>query len=189
VKLPSREKCMEMLAENHNPPNVVKHSLLVNRVANYLAKKIKEAGKEVSLSLVDRASLLHDVAKYRTLDSDIRHGEAGYELLMERGYPEIAEIVREHALSEILDRNMLKSLESRIVYYADKRVRKDEIVSLEERFEYLRERYGRKSPGIMEVINRCYEPCRGLEEELFSLARADSSLEELKKSGGAKDEE
>ncbi len=179
MNLPTREECMQMLKEHNNPEHIIRHSLLVNRVAYFLAEKIKENNNAINLELVDRASLLHDVAKYRTLESDIRHGQAGHDILRERGFPEIAVIVKEHALSEILKKDSLKSLESKIVFYADKRVRQDTLVSLEVRFDYLRKKYGSKSKEIMGTINSCYAPCQKLEEELFGLAGTDKELKGL----------
>ena len=180
MNLPTREECLHMLREHKNPENIIEHSLMVNKIANYLAKKLNENGEKIDLDLVDRASLLHDIAKFISIDSDLWHGEKGYEILMEKGYPEIALITKEHALSEILKKGSLKSRESRIVYYADKRVNNEIIVSLKERFEYLRNRYGSKSKEIMDTINKCEKPCILLEEEIFKKAGVDKRLKELK---------
>ena len=165
-----------MLREHKNPELIINHSLKVAEVAKYLAEKMKGNGVKLNVDLVEKSALLHDVAKFMTLDSGIRHGIKGAEIMLEKGYPEIAKIVEEHALSEILKKGKLKSMESRIVYYADKRVTKDRLVSLDERFSYLRERYGIKSRHILDTINACYEPCKKLEQEIFSAAKADPEL-------------
>lgn len=180
MPLPSREQCIELLKQHKNPEHIIEHSLQVERIANYLARKLKERGLDIDLDLVSRAALLHDIAKFSTLNSDIRHGKVGQEILLEKGYPKIAQISREHALSEILRKGALQSWESRVVYYADKRVNDNKIVSLEERFGYLRERYGKKSKEIMDTINSCYAPTKALEEAIFKSAGVDKSLSELK---------
>ncbi len=180
MNLPAREECLQMLREHKNPENIIRHSLMVNKIANYLAKKLNEKGEKIDLDLVDRASLLHDIAKFISLDSDVRHGGEGYRILMERGYREIALIAKEHALSEILKKDSLKSWESKLVHYADKRVNNDNIVSLGERFKYLRERYGKLGKEIMETINKCEKPTIMLEREIFKKAGVDKDLSELK---------
>lgn len=179
MKLPSREECLEMLKEHKNPEIIINHSLKVAELAKYLADSMKKNGVALNVDLVEKSALLHDVAKFASLDSDIRHGIKGKEIMLEKGYPEIAKIVEEHALSEILEKDRLKSWESRLVYYADKRVTKDKIVSLDERFSYLRKRYGTKSKKILGTINKCYGPCKKLEAEILSLAKLDPELSNL----------
>lgn len=180
MNLPTREECLQLLREYKNPENIIEHSLVVAKIANYLAKRLKEKGEDVDRDLVDRGALLHDIVKFITLNSDARHGKEGYKILMEKGYPAIALIAKEHALSEILKKGSLKSWESKIVYYADKRVNNERIVSLEERFKYLRERYGKSGKEIMDKINKCELPCILLEEEIFNKIDADKGLKELK---------
>ena len=63
------------------------------------------------------------------------------------GFPEVARIISKHGLAH-LDKEECqpKSVEEKIVFYADKRVKHDQIVPVEKRFEYIRERY--KSPNV-----------------------------------------
>ncbi|MCI5210823.1 MAG: hypothetical protein D3910_19000, partial [Candidatus Electrothrix sp. ATG2] len=55
-----------------------------------------------------------------------------------------------------------------IVYYADKRVRHDSIVSLAERLEYILERYGGNDERVQGLIRDNFERCNQLEEFIFS---------------------
>jgi hypothetical protein len=121
---------------------------------------------------------LHDVDKYETLQGDIRHGERGERIVLEAGYPEIAHIVKEHVLEQILEG--LSSWESKIVFYADKRVNHAEIVSLDARFEYLFKRYGSKSKEIMGTLIKCKPKVFELEKELFSKINESPELKGLK---------
>ncbi|MCI5150465.1 MAG: hypothetical protein D3916_13950, partial [Candidatus Electrothrix sp. MAN1_4] len=56
-----------------------------------------------------------------------------------------------------------------IVYYADKRVRHDHIVSLAERLEYILENYGGDDERIQQGIRKNFRKCGQLEEALFSV--------------------
>lgn len=208
MKLPSREECMRLLREHNNPKNIIEHSLLVADVAVFLAKKIRANRIPVNVDLVERAALLHDVAKFETLSSGEHHGDVGAEILEKEGYPEIALIAKEHALYKILEKDSLKSLESRIIFYVDKRVKGDAmmgpdgemtmfrsqagqdkggaIVSLDDAFAYLRKTYGHISKESLDSINNSFLPCKKLEEELFALAKTSVDLEEfLRKKAGS----
>ncbi len=61
----------------------------------------------------------------------------------------------------------LKTLEEKIVYYADKRVLGGKIVSLKERFDYLKERYGLKNKEMKKNIEKSYPKVVELEKELL----------------------
>jgi len=87
------------------------------------------------------AALLHDITKTRALETRERHDESGGILLRELGFARIGEIVEQHVI--LLDFNPQEKLDEReILYYADKRVMHDQIVSLAERVEDLILRYG-----------------------------------------------
>jgi len=76
------------------------------------------------------------------LESHEHHDASGAELLGSLGFHGIAEIVRQHVILENFDSN--KKLDEReIVYYADKRVMHDTIVTIEERVQDLIIRYGK----------------------------------------------
>ncbi len=178
MDLPSKERCMELLREHGLTEGMVAHSLKVAEIADYLAKKLDEAGEEINPELVDRAALLHDIAKFKHLDDDVRHHEAGHELL-KNDYPEIAEIVKRHALDTILEKGAFRGWEDKIVWYADKRANHDKLVSLEERFKYLLGRYGGISREVEDTIRRCRKPSLGLEKEIMEKAKIEPELEGL----------
>jgi 23S rRNA maturation-related 3'-5' exoribonuclease YhaM len=95
----------------------------------------------VNRELVIAGALLHDITKTRSLKTKERHDLSGGELLREMGFTSIAEIVEHHIVLQNLDAQ--GRLEEReIIYYADKRVTHDKIVTIEERVHYLIQRYG-----------------------------------------------
>lgn len=176
--IPSRKKCLDLLKKYQVPNNILSHTFQVNRVAVFLAKKLKERGEKVNLKLVDAASLLHDLDKHMTLDEKHGHGKKAGEILEKLGYKEVADIVRKHITTSIL-KDPPKTLEEKLVYYADMRVLRDKIVSLEERFQYLRERYGKLSPKVMKEINQAEPIVKELEKEILSKAEVSSELKEI----------
>jgi len=89
MNLPTHEQCIEILDEHEVPENVRKHCFSVNKVAVFLALKLKQKGIEINIDLVDRASLLHDLDKIKTLGQGT-HGQLSREILEGKGYPELA---------------------------------------------------------------------------------------------------
>lgn len=172
-KLPSREECLELLKENVSE-NVVEHSLLVNKIAMFLGGKLKENGVGVDLELLDRSSLLHDVDKLESLEKG-RHGVLGEEKLKEKGWHSVGVVVRKHVLDQILVG--LNAWEEKIVFYADKRVKHSEIVSLKERLGYIKERYCCVNKEMCERFEEIQEKCFALEKEVLGRASISKKLD------------
>jgi hypothetical protein len=104
-------------------------------------------GEKLDQARVEAGSLLHDIAKMEGLHTGESHPRAGALLLSRLGYPEVADIVRQHV---VLDDGTPQShiTEPTVVHYADKRVRHVTVVSLAERFRDLKERYGKTSSAL-----------------------------------------
>ncbi|MFH0875385.1 MAG: HDIG domain-containing metalloprotein [archaeon] len=163
MNIPSRKDCMDLLMHDFPPQNIIEHSLVVNRISVFIAKKLAENGFEINVPLVDAGSLLHDVKKWHNIkhDEKANHGEEGKKFLL-KNYPEVAQIVKKHMLYEIYDPG-LSSWEEKIVFYADKIVNNDKIVTLKERFIYLNSRY---PPKDEELRKKIFELCKELEDEI-----------------------
>lgn len=159
--LPSHDECQAMIRQCHLPLHILRHSEAVGRIGVFLARQLVDKGIAVDVDLVERACLLHDLfrvcdcpledfswfeqpvteadkAKWRRLkeeNSAHRHEEAAYVFLKER-YPVLAETIRQHKYTAVLDENGgPESWEAKIVYYADKRAMHDKIVPLKKRLE------------------------------------------------------
>ena len=65
------------------------------------------------------------------------------------------------------------------MYYADKRVKHDEIVSLEERLEYLIRRYGQSMEHPIPLLREGFDLWKAVENKLFT--RLDFGPEDLAK--------
>ena len=139
-RIPSRGECNELMAKYSMLPNIVEHSIQVMHVSLAITDNLK-SGVSVNRDMVVAAALLHDITKTRSLVTKERHDTSGGELLRELGFPRIAEIVEQHVIIQNI--NLQGRLEEReIVYYADKRVLHDTIVTIDERVHDLIQRYG-----------------------------------------------
>jgi len=139
-RIPSRLECNELMARYSMLPNIVEHSIQVMNVSLVITDNLK-SGVHINRDLVIAAALLHDITKTKSLETKERHDTSGGVLLRDLGFPSIAEIVEQHVIFQNL--NLEGRLEEReIVYYADKRVLHDTIVTIEERLQDLIKRYG-----------------------------------------------
>jgi putative nucleotidyltransferase with HDIG domain len=155
--------------------NIRAHSLMVARVAYILLQRLADSPKASSTvpseNLVLAGALLHDIAKTPCLENGCDHARQGRDICLELGYPEVAEVVREHVILtefSITRYDNGNFLAKELVYYADKRVRHDEIVSLEERLDYILEHYGNNDPKRHSLIRENFNKCLQLESCLFS---------------------
>ncbi len=163
--IPNRPQCYEILRNYGVPAHIVTHCEMVARVGVFLGEALKEVGEPLNLALIEAAGLLHDLTKHRSLITGENHAESAAKLLTELGYPEVARVVAQHIfLKPGPPGSAIR--EEEIVYYADKRVKHTEIVSLKERFEDLRERYGRTVSSLVRLY-RLEELTKLLERRLF----------------------
>lgn len=151
------EQIQVLINEFHVPMHVRRHCERVTEFALMLSKRFVAAGEKIDVELIKAAALLHDlvrVADFRTFNPEkfpdpvtnedievwkklrekyghLHHAVAGAQILEERGYPAIANLIKKHRFLQIED--SFNSWEEKIVYYADKRVKHDKIVTLEER--------------------------------------------------------
>ncbi|MAG22266.1 MAG: hypothetical protein CL943_03105 [Candidatus Diapherotrites archaeon] len=174
--IPTPEECIPLLKKYGATETIIGHLKQTAKVAVFLGKKLAEKGEEIDLPLLEASALLHDIDKKITLDDHSKkHAVEAEAILKKEGFPKIAEIVRQHRLGWIRE-NQFSGWEAKLVYYSDKRVRHDQIVSLEERFEYLLERYGSISKEARESILKAKPKVFELEEEIFSKIDVDKNL-------------
>jgi uncharacterized protein len=164
--IPSRTVCFALMEQHGMLPNIKDHSLQVARIAVCLAKNLKSHFPNLNLDLVEAGGLLHDIAKTSCLKTKGNHALIGEEMVRAMGFEPLAPIVAQHVLlNEAYFQNRLVD-EVILVHYADKRVRHDQIVGLEDRFEYLVETYGRSQEAVQR-INALYQDTLKIEEMIF----------------------
>lgn len=164
--IPKVSECFQLMEEYSMLDNIREHSIIVARVGELLARGMLSTGKQVSLEKTIAGALLHDIAKTACLDCNDNHAEKGREVCLKHGFHEIAEIVGEHV---VLKNGVPDDCccEREIVYYADKRVKHDKVVSLDDRLEYILERYGQENPSLLEAIRKNFDHSRQIENKLF----------------------
>ena len=156
-------------------PNIRRHSSIVAHVALQVIDGLEENETLLSSlperSLIAAGALLHDIAKTPCLKNGCDHATEGACICLQLGYPEIASIVEEHVVLKDHDaerRRRGRFNAREIIYYADKRVRHEEIVDLSERLEYILEHYGQGDPGMHKMIMINFYKCVELEQHLFA---------------------
>ena len=174
--VPDREKCFALIGRYEMLPNIVAHSLVVHETARRLAAAIVRNGHNIDLPLVEAGALLHDIAKSEGLRTKQYHSIRGREIVASLGYSETAEVVFDHISPIEARRKRGLFSPSLVVNYADKRVRHAQVVSLDQRFEYLLNQYGRTDEGHAR-ISAMYDGSKEVEAELF--ARLDMNPDDL----------
>jgi len=192
----TEELLQKLIKQYRVPVHIQKHMQKVAAVALYVGQKLQQAGEKVDMIAVRQAALLHDIMKlcdFKNLDfehfeqdvsaediqfwtalmkscSHIGHVEAAYNVLMEIGEEQLATIVRKHRFAGLIDkRDKPGTWEEKLVYYADKRVQHDKIVSITQRLKEGRERWfpDGKIPADDHLVEKALYK---LEEEICSKA-------------------
>lgn len=172
--IPSINQCLKLHDQFEMFDNIRAHSSVVARVAESLVDSLESAGKSAG-PLPDReeaivGALLHDIAKTLCIKTGCRHAEIGREICLDLGYPEMSEIVAEHVVlkdfrADLYAKGIFGAKE--IVFYADKRVRHDQVVSLDDRLEYILGRYGDHNPAKEYLIRQNFKQTLDFEKYLF----------------------
>jgi len=160
--------------------NIKAHSIVVGRIAEFIAVRLHRNGQPISVELALSAALLHDIGKTSCLDTGEDHSQVGHDICVAHGYFELAPLVRQHViLVGGFPENPIT--EKEIVYYADKRVKHDQIVSLDSRLKYILERYGLGNPKRHKAIENNFRQSHLIEQALFSVlgCRSESLADHL----------
>ena len=151
MNIPDYNTCCQLLEQYEVPEHIIDHSRQVAIVSLCLREGLAVCGIDFDREILLSAGLLHDIAKMASIENGRDHAELGAEWLNREGYPEVGEIVRNHVRLETDIAGPIAAKE--IIYYADKRVRHVEIVSVSERLADLRKRYGKNSPSLTKLAN------------------------------------
>lgn len=143
----SLEEAYFLLKKEKVPTHIVKHSEKTALVSLFIGCFLKKAGEKIDLLLLTTGALLHDIKKYEGILTGENHALLGYEFMKKLGYEKIGNIIKSHIFLKINPYDSLIN-EEKIVHYADKRVMHDKIVTLKERFEDLKKRYGKDRESI-----------------------------------------
>jgi putative nucleotidyltransferase with HDIG domain len=176
--IPTKEQCLQLIQRYEMLPHIVRHSQLVTDVALLIAHKLNGVGEQLDLALVEAGALLHDITKTISIQTKENHAKTGGELLTALGYPTVANIIRQHICLDPGSFDPDAVTEAEIVNYADKRVKHEEVVDLEDRFQDVLERYVNKLPGLRERFEQVQLETKRVEEKIFS--KIDISPEQIR---------
>ncbi len=120
----------KLYAKYDTPHHVILHCRAVSYVGKAIAEELNKAGASFDTELIRISGLVHDVLR-KEADHDLKAGE----LLDELGYADAADVVRTHMRYEFNDENHID--ETDIMCLADRLVKEDKYVGIDERVEYL----------------------------------------------------
>lgn len=181
--------------EWQTPLHVRDHCKQVANMAMQISEAYIEKGELIDVHLLYVSCMLHDMCRvcdFKILDRDAfaesiseekweqweklrencqgqHHADVAFDQLSERGYTDTAEAIRLHKSTCIVtEPKSFDTLEKKITYYADKRVKHTEIVDLAERFRDGRERYGESNDEeAQQFFLEVEEKTAKLEKKLF----------------------
>jgi uncharacterized protein len=167
MRIPDEAECLALLAKYDTPDHIVAHSQKVWEVARVLSDGLLRRNYPINIDLLRASSLLHDIGKYPCIvDGSGYHDVRGEQILQSEGFDAVADIVVQHV---VLRRSPIPRIgEEHVVFYADKRVVHDEVVMLDDRFEYLERTYG-KTPAAIEYLMVMKRETLELEQRLFTI--------------------
>jgi len=169
--VPNRDECLDLMDRYGMLRNIVDHSLTVTKVARFLSKELNKRGQRIDLGVVEAAALLHDLAKTECLETKEDHAQQGFRLLRDLGYERVADVVAQH-IHVSSGGGAASVTEEEVVNYADKRVQHDRIVSLEQRFSDLKDRYGHVKSAL-EQMDRMEKATYVIEGKIFLILGSD----------------
>jgi uncharacterized protein (TIGR00295 family) len=135
--IPSEGEAMAIHAKYKTGVNIVRHCQAVAMAAKIMADEAERRGHAVDKETVTAGALLHDIGRTRT--QTVMHGVQGAEILEKEGVDKkVVEIVRRHVGAGISSEEAKKlglpdfdyvprTLEERIVCFADKMVDADKV--------------------------------------------------------------
>ncbi len=170
----SREELLEILKTHNLSQNIIEHSVKVTDKALEIADKIEKNGYKVDKDLILAGALLHDIG--RSKKHGWKHGIEGAFIIRDLNLDDkIALIAERHILAGITKEEagqfglpeidyLPESLEEKIVTYADKITKGSKYLTLDERFEMWKEKYGNTR-----VLDETHDRARILEKSLLKL--------------------
>lgn len=177
------------------PLHVRAHMKQVAQVAKQMGEAFVRAGEIVDLDQLYFAAIAHDMARvcdFKGMNRDHfseevteekwknwlslreKHTGKGHEHLafdfLKASHPRLAEMIRLHCSTALVkEPENFDTPEKKILYYADKRVKHDQIVPLSERFRDGRERNGKDNDeATQQLYLEVEKKTEELEKELFT---------------------
>ena len=135
IHIPTTAETEAILEINKVSLDIRQHSETVAEVAVKITASLNKSGQKVDVDLIKAAALLHDVAKGKP-----EHDAEGRRVLRNMGFSHVGDIVAAHTDLNDDDKTDF-SIETRIIYLADKFVDGTRLVSIEERYQASNAKY------------------------------------------------
>ncbi len=165
MRLPSLRETLNLLKNHGNPPNIIRHSIRVAQVALEILKKF-DISNNLDRKLIITGALLHDITKMKSIKTGEDHAQTGATLIKKLGYNELAPLIKYHILlKEPIANPHITEVE--LVFYADKRVKHTEVVSLKERFLDVIKRYCKNQKPTPDML-KTYKQAIAIEKIIFA---------------------
>lgn len=160
-QLPNRREALSLLVKAGCSPRVVEHCKRVSAFAVRIAKACQRKQPNVDVKLVEISALLHDIGRSRTHSVD--HAREGGKIARAFNLPDsVAFIIERHAGGGIPKEEakklgwpardyLPKTLEEKIVCYADKRIEGIRVVPIEKTVRAYAVDLGRNHPAIQRI--------------------------------------
>ena len=188
LSLPSSSQIAEWRKSAALQPHIIAHCNAVAVAAVKLGQACIDAGTPCRLSLLQCAGEVHDLFRFidfrngsgppmvketpaeravwetwKNRFTGLKHEAACAQFLREEGFSALADVVAVHGLQ--LPMPERKTTEQKILCYADKRVRGEDFVTVEERFADFRARYTKGN--VTPENEQWFAETKKLEAELF----------------------
>ena len=128
------------------------HCKAVASMALVLSERLNERGYSLDLQKIELAALLHDMWR-----GEKNHAKTGGDELINAGQPELSEIVRQHMHPDPGEEQRISEIT--VVYLADKLLKEDIPVKLEERYKSKVKRYA-QDPHIRDQVQARLETAK-----------------------------
>ena len=160
-RLLTRAEALSLLAKAGCSQSVINHCRTVSKFAVKLVRAFQKKGYNVNVQLVEVSGLLHDIGRSRT--HSVNHGLVGGEIAHSLELPDsVVQIIERHVGGGIPKeearrlgwpaRDFLpRTLEEKIVCYADKRVEGLRTVPMEQALKTYVRNLGKNHPAIERI--------------------------------------
>ncbi len=187
IPLPSTSQIEQWQEAVRLPKHIIAHCQGVAAIGARVTEYLASQGMVVRPTAVERSGLVHDllrfvdfkhspdqgfidpeedIAHWKMIANnfpELKHEEACATFLQEKGFDALASIVEVHGLR--LPSPERVTIEQKVLFYADKRVAIDKVVTVEERFQDFRNRYNKGDISPEGIA--WYTEAINLEKELF----------------------
>ena len=127
IDAPDREECYCILNGYNVPDNIIKHCIKVSQMALHILNQLNQNGYNFNEDIIEAAALMHDMAR-----GSKDHAKVGAEILTSLGYEYIGNIISTHMDIKVDEKEDIT--EKEILFLADKLIKEDKALSLENRF-------------------------------------------------------